>query len=99
MFMLMHAGTDTSIRANVNPEKKHSFLYPPRKKPIPQYELNYSVISGLPHSCMMYYSSTVNKSGKCEPKNVGLVGCCLRCPAIPVILDSISDICVVDIRR
>jgi len=48
--MLMHAGMDTSIRAHVNPEKKHSVLYPPRKKPISHYELNYSLISGLPHS-------------------------------------------------
>lgn len=47
---------------------------------------------------MTYYSSTMNKSGKCEPKNVGPVGCCLRCPAIPFILDSMSDICVVDIH-
>jgi len=47
---------------------------------------------------MTYYSSIMNKSGKCESKNVGFVGCCLRCPAIPVILDSLSDICVVDIH-
>jgi hypothetical protein len=43
-------------------------------------------------------SSTLNKSGKCEPKNVGLVGCCLGCPAILVILDSMSDVCTVDIH-
>jgi len=45
-----------------------------------------------------YYSSAMNKSRKCEPKNIGLVGCCLRCPAILVILDSMSDICVVDVH-
>jgi hypothetical protein len=49
MFMLMHAGMVTSIHANVNPEKKT-----PRKKPTSQYELNCSLISGLPYSCVTY---------------------------------------------
>jgi len=40
----------------------------------------------------------MNKSRKCEPKNVGFVGCYLRCPAIPVIPDSMSDICILDIH-
>ena len=98
MFMHMHAGTNTSIRENVNPEINTHSSTPPRKKPISQYELCCCLINGLSHSCVTYYSSTMNKSGKSEPKNVGLVGCCLRCRAMPVILNSMSDICIVDIH-